>query len=83
MPTGIRRALEIEGPDLPIPGVLAYEVAGTSHHIQHWADGGATSLENLILLCTYHHRLMHEGGFQYPENAASAGTTSPNTTGVR
>ena len=33
------------------------------HHIQHWANGGETSLENLTLLCTYHHRLLHEGGF--------------------
>jgi HNH endonuclease len=29
------------------------------HHIQHWADGGDTSLENLTLLCRYHHHLIH------------------------
>ena len=34
-----------------------------AHHIRHWADGGATSLDNLALLCTYHHTLLHEGGF--------------------
>lgn len=33
------------------------------HHIQHWADGGATTKENLVLLCSFHHRLLHEGGF--------------------
>jgi hypothetical protein len=33
------------------------------HHIQHWIDGGETDLENLTLLCTHHHRLLHEGGF--------------------
>jgi len=32
-------------------------------HIRHWADGGATSLDNLTLLCSYHHRLLHEGRF--------------------
>ena len=30
------------------------------HHIQHWADGGKTDLENLILLCGFHHRFLHE-----------------------
>lgn len=33
------------------------------HHIQHWAEGGATTKENLVLLCSFHHRLLHEGGF--------------------
>jgi hypothetical protein len=31
--------------------------------IRHWANGGETSLENLTLLCTQHHRLLHEGQF--------------------
>ena len=34
-----------------------------AHHIQHWARGGETKLDNLVLLCTHHHRLLHEGGF--------------------
>jgi hypothetical protein len=30
----------------------------------HWADGGATALENPLLLCRPHHRLVHgPGGF--------------------
>lgn len=33
------------------------------HHVEHWLHGGATSKENLIALCTFHHRLVHEGGF--------------------
>jgi hypothetical protein len=34
------------------------------HHLQHWADGGETSLDNLLCLCGYHHRFVHEYGYQ-------------------
>ncbi|MFU8814663.1 MAG: DUF222 domain-containing protein [Pseudomonadales bacterium] len=33
------------------------------HHCLHWADGGATNLENVVNVCRYHHRLLHEGGY--------------------
>jgi hypothetical protein len=36
---------------------------GTAHHIEHWSEGGETSLDNLVRLCRQHHRLVHEGGF--------------------
>jgi hypothetical protein len=35
-----------------------------AHHVVHWADGGDTSLENTLLLCSRHHRLLHEGAFE-------------------
>jgi Domain of unknown function (DUF222)/HNH endonuclease len=35
-----------------------------SHHVEHWSNGGETSLANLMLLCTKHHTLVHEGGFR-------------------
>jgi hypothetical protein len=34
------------------------------HHLEHWADGGGTDLDNLVLLCRRHHTLCHEGGFR-------------------
>jgi hypothetical protein len=34
-----------------------------AHHVMHWADGGETRADNLVLLCSRHHRLLHEGGF--------------------
>jgi hypothetical protein len=34
------------------------------HHVEHWSNGGSTSHDNLILLCTKHHTLVHEGGFR-------------------
>jgi hypothetical protein len=34
-----------------------------AHHIEHWGHGGPTDLDNLVLLCGAHHRLVHEGGW--------------------
>ena len=34
-----------------------------AHHIQHWANGGETKPSNLVSLCRFHHRAVHEGGF--------------------
>jgi len=33
------------------------------HHLIHWADDGATCIENLVLLCRHHHTLVHEAGW--------------------
>jgi hypothetical protein len=38
-----------------------------AHHVIHWADGGTTSLDNLVLLCRSHHRMVHEGRFPSPK----------------
>jgi len=34
-----------------------------AHHVVHWINGGPTELENLILLCSFHHHTVHEGGW--------------------
>src|SRR5437763_6771727 len=35
-----------------------------AHHLVHWARGGTTDLDNLVLLCHRHHWRVHEGGWQ-------------------
>jgi hypothetical protein len=34
------------------------------HQVKHWIDGGRTALSNAVLLCGYHHRLVHRGDWQ-------------------
>ena len=58
----LRRALEARDTGCRFPGCgLRFTDA---HHVRHWADGGETSLENLVLLCSHHHRLVHEEGWK-------------------
>src|SRR5205814_367531 len=33
------------------------------HHIRHWAEGGETSVRNILCMCNWHHRFVHEYGF--------------------
>ena len=59
----LRRALKRRDGGCRFPGCTHTRFVD-GHHIQHWADGGETCLENLVLLCRHHHRLIHEGGFR-------------------
>jgi hypothetical protein len=56
----LRRALEYRHPGCAVPGCGATRGLH-AHHIWHWEDGGPTELDNLVLLCPYHHRLHHRG----------------------
>ena len=58
----LRRALEARDRGCRFPG-CSHERWLDAHHVVHWADGGETSLGNTLLLCSRHHRLLHEGGF--------------------
>jgi hypothetical protein len=62
IPTALRRALAFRDHGCRFPGCeLPF---GQAHHIKHWAQGGPTTLSNLVLLCRRHHRAVHEEGFQ-------------------
>jgi hypothetical protein len=72
----IRRALEARDGGCAFPA-CTNKLYVDAHHIQHWADGGETSLENLVLLCRRHHRLLHEGRFRIVKVGAKAEDRSP------
>ena len=59
-----RRALGKRDQGCRWPGCDRQVNWSTPHHIVAWARGGPTRLDNLVLLCFFHHRLVHEGGWQ-------------------
>lgn len=59
----MRRALAARDEHCVFPGCPSSRRLH-GHHVEHWADGGSTSLENLGLICAFHHRLVHEGGYR-------------------
>ena len=62
IPPALRRALHHRDGGCRFPGCGVR--FGQGHHIHHWAQGGPTTLSNLVLLCRRHHRAVHEEGFQ-------------------
>jgi hypothetical protein len=70
IPPALRRALQHRDQGCRFPGCGVR--FGQGHHIQHWAQGGPTTLGNLVLLCGRHHRSVHEEGYQV-ERVADGG----------
>ena len=62
IPPALRRALLHRDPTCRFPG--CHTRVGEGHHVRHWAQGGPTTLSNLVLLCRRHHRAVHEEGYR-------------------
>jgi 5-methylcytosine-specific restriction endonuclease McrA len=62
IPRALRRALRRRDRACCFPGCENRRFLD-AHHIDHWAKGGETTLENLLLLCRRHHRAVDEGGY--------------------
>jgi hypothetical protein len=60
IPPAIRRALNARDQGCRFPG-CSFKRYVDGHHVRHWAQGGETRLSNLITLCRFHHRQVHEG----------------------
>ena len=65
----LRRALTARDRGCRFPGCERTRFVD-AHHVEHWANGGATKLDNLLTLCRRHHRLVHEVGYtvEFAEN---------------
>ena len=72
VPRRIRRALKRrDGDGCRFPACTNTRFID-AHHIEHWADGGPTDLDNLVLLCRFHHRLVHEVGYRIVVDGSDA-----------
>ena len=59
----LRRLLNARDKGCRFPGCANSRYVD-AHHIKHWANGGETKPSNLVSLCRFHHRAVHEGGFR-------------------
>jgi hypothetical protein len=62
IPPALRRAMRCRDHGCRFPG-CTHRRNLHAHHIEHWGRGGHTKLDNLVQLCSYHHHLVHEGGY--------------------
>jgi hypothetical protein len=63
IPRRVRRLLHARDKGCRFPGCGQRRFVD-AHHIRHRAHGGGNELENLVELCWFHHRLVHEGGWK-------------------
>ena len=70
VPPALRRALLHRDQVCRFPGCGRRFVQ--AHHIRHWAHGGPTTLPNLVLLCRFHHRAVHEDGYRIEREQGGA-----------
>ena len=64
IPNAIRRVLIQPDKGCAFPGCGTRPRQCHGHHVEHWAKGGDTGVENLVLLCGFHHRVIHHGDWE-------------------
>lgn len=72
----LRRALDRRDRGCRFPGCHCIRFVD-AHHVEHWAHGGETKLDNLVTLCPFHHRLVHEGDFTVAMDDGAPVFTNP------
>ena len=71
----LRKALDVRDGRCRFPGCGSRHTQ--AHHAIPWSEGGETKLDNLILLCRFHHRAVHEGGWRVEMGQAGAAPGGP------
>lgn len=77
IPPHIRTALALRDKGCRFPGCDRPPEWTDGHHIKHWADHGATEIQNLVSLCRRHHRVVHERGWRIELDAGGVAVITP------
>jgi hypothetical protein len=80
---GLRRALELRDRGCRFPGCDRVAAECEAHHLLHWAEGGPSTVDNVVLLCAPHHVLTHEGGWQVARDPYSGEVRARRPDGTR
>jgi hypothetical protein len=79
----LRRILTARDGGCRFPGCDRPPTYTQAHHVTHWADGGPTTLNNLILLCAFHHHRIHEHHFTLHFDGTTVTVHRPDGTRLR
>jgi Domain of unknown function (DUF222)/HNH endonuclease len=63
VPPALRRVIDVRDRHCAFAGCSAPAMWCQAHHMIHWEDGGPTDERNLVLVCNFHHKAIHERGF--------------------
>jgi hypothetical protein len=83
VPAGMRRALVLRDCGCRFPGCDRPPQWTDAHHLTQWAQGGATRMQNLLLLCRHHHTAVHEGGWRLDYDTTTNTVTAYRPNGIR
>jgi hypothetical protein len=81
VPGWLRRALYARDRGCRFPGCAAQADWCDGHHLTSWLDGGETAIDNLILVCRYHHVRIHEHGWKISVEPATGAVTATRPDG--
>ena len=77
IPVALRKALNLRDRHCRWPGCERTPSYCDGHHLTHWIFDGPTDLDNVVLLCKRHHRMVHEGGWQLVKSEGELVTVAP------
>jgi hypothetical protein len=80
VPPALRRVIDVRDRHCAFAGCVAPAMWCQAHHMIHWEDGGPTDERNLVLVCQFHHKAIHERGFElrWSPNGHHIETVRPN-----
>ena len=64
VPRHLRRAVAARDRGYAFPGCGCPPSWCDAHHLIEWQHGGPTAIDNLVMLCRFHHRLIHGSDWQ-------------------